>query len=152
MQNLFTPSKYYEDNAVVCRWIYNACTIAEVPETLYFYQMNPDGTTKGKISTKYFDFLWAMEEQISFYDSIGYVKMCERALALYFGSYEDRMDKTDHFEDKKKIERKITKDAITIWRKYRNKYPAIKKEWKHIFFVCCPFILRLAQSIKSGVR
>lgn len=152
LQNLFAPGKYYEDNAVVCKWIYDACRIAVVPETLYFYQMNPEGTTKGKISMKYFDFLWAMEEQISFYDSIGYVKMCERALALYFGSYEDRMDKTVYFEDKKKIEHQITKDAITIWKKYRNKYPAIQKEWKHIFFVCCPFSLRLAQSIKSGMR
>lgn len=144
-RNLFAPGKYYEDNAVVCKWIYDACRIAEVPDVLYFYQINPNGTTKGKISMKYFDFLWAMEEQIEFYDSVGYTKMCKSALDLYFGSYEDRMIKSSFLDNKKKIKRQITKNAIAVLKKYRKKYPQIRKEWKHIVMVCCPLALRLAQ-------
>lgn len=149
LKNLFAPGKVYEDNAVVCRWIYDAGKIAVLHEVLYFYQINLQGTTKGKISKKYFDFLWAIEEQIYFYDLVGYSVMCEKILTLYFGSYEDRMKKTVYFEDKKKIKKQITKNAVAIWKKYKNKYPIIRKEWKHLIYIYYPFTLKLLRKMRS---
>lgn len=150
LKHPFAPGKYYEDNAVVCKWIYDSSRIAVVPEMLYFYQINLNGTTKGKFSMKYFDFLWALEEQIRFYDSVGYAEMCECMLKQYFGSYEDRMDKTSLLDNNKEIKRRITKNAISVWKNYRNKYTSIQKDWKYILFTRYPFLLRLAQTIKKG--
>ena len=148
LKHPFTVGKYYEDNAVVCKWIYTAKKIAVVPQELYFYQINPEGTTKGKITHKYFDFLWAMEEQIQFYDLIGYSKMCQEALRLYFGSYEDRMDKTAYFTNKKRIRRKITGDAFRVWKRYKGKYTSVQNEWKHILLVALPVVLQVRGMMK----
>ena len=79
----FEAGRIYEDNAVVCRWLYEAKVVADIPHRYYFYQVNPAGTTKSQFSLKKLDFLWALEEQLRFYQNIGYEKM-EKIIAAYF--------------------------------------------------------------------
>ena len=48
----FTPGRVYEDNAIVCRWLYEAGIVADTPNHYYFYQVNSGGTTKKGFSVK----------------------------------------------------------------------------------------------------
>ena len=79
----FEAGRIFEDNAVVCRWLYEAKVVADIPHRYYFYQINPDGTTKSQFRLKHLDFLWALEEQLRFYQNIGYANM-EKIIAAYF--------------------------------------------------------------------
>lgn len=79
----FEEGRIYEDNAVVCRWLHAAKVAADIPHRYYFYQINPDGTTKSQFTLKKLDFLWALEEQLRFYQSIGY-NIMEKIIAKYF--------------------------------------------------------------------
>ena len=36
----FTKGKVYEDNAVVCQWLYKAKTVVDTNEKLYFFRIN----------------------------------------------------------------------------------------------------------------
>lgn len=74
-QYLFSENRIYEDNAVVFKWLYTAEMIVFCDNVLYFYFVNHDSTTKKKYSLKRLDWLWAVEEQISFYEKIGYHKL-----------------------------------------------------------------------------
>lgn len=79
----FTPNRIYEDNAVVCQWLHEAGKITYTNSAYYFYQINEDGTTKADFSLRKLDLLWALEEQISFYDSVGYQRIKKEICAYY---------------------------------------------------------------------
>lgn len=79
----FTAGRIYEDNAIVCQWLYEAKTVANMRERLYFYMVNPDGTTKSQFTLKKLDYLWALEEKIQFYKKVGYAKLRERFCSAY---------------------------------------------------------------------
>lgn len=81
--NPLTEGRIYEDNAVVCKWLYDAKKVAITKAPLYFYYINNTGTTKKGFSEKQLDVLWAFKEQINFFHSVGFKKMTEH-LATYF--------------------------------------------------------------------
>lgn len=78
-----TEGRIYEDNAVVCKWLYEAKKVALTDASLYFYYVNLSGTTKKEFTKKHLDILWAFKEQIDFFNLINYKKMTEH-LATYY--------------------------------------------------------------------
>lgn len=79
----FTTGRIYEDNAVVCRWLYEAKRVADIDEQLYYYRVNPNGTTKSSFSLKRLDYLWALEEILEFFKEIRYRRLQKRFCAIY---------------------------------------------------------------------
>lgn len=79
-----TEGRIYEDNAVVCKWLYEAEKVALTDAELYFYYVNTQGTTKRAFTEKQLDVLWAFKEQIDFFHSLGYKKMTEHLATYYF--------------------------------------------------------------------
>lgn len=71
----FTHGRIFEDNAVVCKWLYAAKKVTYCNNILYYYYVNSNGTTKSNYSLKHLDWLWAVREQIIFYEKVGYTKM-----------------------------------------------------------------------------
>ena len=71
----FTLGKIYEDSAVAFKCLNDAKSINITEEKLYFYRVNPNSTTQIDFSLKNLDFLWAIEEQISFYKDTNYDKI-----------------------------------------------------------------------------
>lgn len=78
-----TEGRIYEDNAIVCKWLYEAKKVALTDASLYFYYVNLSGTTKKEFTKKHLDILWAFKEQIDFFNLINYKKMTEH-LATYY--------------------------------------------------------------------
>ena len=80
----FTEGKFYEDNAVVCKWLYEAKTVAITDAALYFYYINTESTTQKNFNEKQLDVLWAFREQIEFFESLGYKKMLSYLCTFFF--------------------------------------------------------------------
>ncbi len=78
-----TEGRIYEDNAIVCKWLYEAKKVALTHTPLYFYYVNTSSTTKKEFTKKHLDVLWAFKEQIDFFISINFKKMTEH-LATYY--------------------------------------------------------------------
>lgn len=116
----FTESKIYEDNAVVCKWLHEAETVAITDAPLYFYFVNTAGTTKKAFSDKQIDILWAFKEQIDFFHSLGYKKMTEYLVAYYFEIYANTYYRAKNGYSKYLIPR-IKKHKKDIKKKY-SKY------------------------------
>lgn len=74
----FEKGRIHEDIAVVCRWLHKSHKVANTNDLLYYYQTNPNGTTKSPFSKKNIDNLWAMNETLRFYKNVGYFKMLKR--------------------------------------------------------------------------
>lgn len=81
--NPFTDGRIYEDNAVVCRWLVEAETVSNINDVLYFYRVNPQGTTKSEFKLKRLDSLWALREMASFYGSLDYKVLKARFCSAY---------------------------------------------------------------------
>lgn len=79
-----TEGRIFEDNAIVCKWLYETKKVALTDAPLYFYYVNTQGTTKKAFSQKRLDILWAFKEQIDFFYSIGFKKMTEHLATYYF--------------------------------------------------------------------
>lgn len=79
-----TQGRIYEDNAIVCKWLHEAKTVAITDAPLYFYYINTTGTTKKAFTEKQLDVLWAFKEQIDFFYSVDFKKMTEHLCSYYF--------------------------------------------------------------------
>lgn len=79
-----TEGRIYEDNAIVCKWLYEVKKVTLTHTPLYFYYVNTQGTTKKSFTQKHLDVLWAFKEQIDFFYSIGFKKMTEHLATYYF--------------------------------------------------------------------
>lgn len=65
IENPFPEGVYYEDNAIVYRWIINCNQLSIIDKELYFYRINNNGTTKGT-NNHIFDYVKALEQQIDY--------------------------------------------------------------------------------------
>lgn len=109
----FKEGRIYEDNAVTCRWLYEAQTIADISLGLYYYMINPNGTTKSKFNLKKLDYLWALEEQIGFYKEINYISMrelvCREYVIAASNLYVRIRDEEENEEEAKRLKKRIRK-------------------------------------------
>lgn len=84
VQNIpFTKGRIYEDNAVVCQWLYEAGRVADLADRLYFYFVNEQGTTKNSFSWKQLDYLWALRKQMRFFRKKKYTRMERKVKGQY---------------------------------------------------------------------
>lgn len=80
-KHLFTEGHVYEDNALVIRWLLEADRLCILNSPLYFYRINPNGTTKsGMTAKKRADYVWALSEQLDALDSHGMKELCNRRI------------------------------------------------------------------------
>ncbi len=112
-----TEGRIYEDNAIVCKWLYEAKTVTLTDATLYFYYVNTKGTTKKAFNQKRLDVLWAFKEQIDFFYSIGFEKMTEH-LATYYFEISANMHHGANIENGKKFIPYIKKYEREIKKQY----------------------------------
>lgn len=75
LKHPFTVGKIHEDSAVVFKWLNEAENVSVTDEQLYFYRVNPDSITQVDFSLKNLDYLWAIEEQMKFYENTDFNKM-----------------------------------------------------------------------------
>ena len=139
----FTKGKVYEDNAVVCQWLYKAKTVVDTNEKLYFYRINYEGTTKSNFSKKRVDYLWALEQQISFYDKIQFNQMLEELCKFYLENATEIYKKVNYELKDRALQKKIYNDTKIIYKKYKKQIKFEKKQLIYTIGVFHPRIIRI---------
>ena len=141
--NPFTDGRIYEDNAVVCRWLVEAETVSNINDVLYFYRVNPQGTTKSEFKLKRLDSLWALREMASFYGSLNYkvlkTRFCSaymQAAPAYYWKVVNELSQTAAAADLKKQMRQMMHKN----RKYIN---LTKPQRLAVYEVLYPYTMRL---------
>ncbi|MBQ5823851.1 MAG: glycosyltransferase family 2 protein [Clostridia bacterium] len=103
----FEVGRYHEDSPVISKILYFSQRMVIVPYELYFYRNNQNSITRTNFTLKNLDLLWAWEQQIEFYKSIGFKKMQKILEFQYFFSagkfYNNILESKDidHTEAKK---------------------------------------------------
>lgn len=146
----FTPGRVYEDNAVVCHWIYEAKTVAVLSEELYFYRGNPDSTTKKTFTLKRLDYLWALEEIVSFCTVAGYfdlrARFCDRYAETAADYYRRVLYELENADAAKVIKRSVK----ALLRKYD--LCLSKPQFEQLFDAMHPRLIRLYWPLEAAVR
>ena len=114
----FCPGRVYEDNAIVCRWLLEAMTVAMLPGKLYFYRVNPEGTTKSAFSIKRLDYLWALEEILDFYTKAEYFLLRQKFWEIYVETAADYYHVTHHELARKDLAKNIEKQLKVIQKRH----------------------------------
>ena len=79
----FQEGRIYEDNAVALNWLAEAGKVAVIEEKLYYYRINPSGTTKKPFSIKRLDLLWALEQRLNFCIEKHYSRLLGKYLIFF---------------------------------------------------------------------
>lgn len=146
----FVEGRVYEDNEAVCHWVCAAEMIARIPFALYFYRTNPDSTTKSQFSLKKLDYLWALEEIIRFYSSLGYHDLQERFVGRYVEASAGCFYGARCTLDRPDIARKI---ESSFWKFLRQQRLHLKKEqFEYWLDVTHPNWIRFYWPIEGTIR
>ena len=149
LQHPFTPGRVMEDNAVSCMWLTEAGSAAVIRSPLYFYRENPNGTMNAAFTTKNLDFLWALEQQLSFYGMCGFEMMQGAVAREYILSALYLADRAGNELGDAKLSHQIISDALRIGKKY-NAYLNLTQEENNKFFKTVhPIRHRIKKRIKS---
>ena len=147
----FSSGRIYEDNAVVCQWLYEAKKVTCSQEKLYFYMVNSTGTTKSQFSIKKLDYLWALEEIIKFYKKVGYEKLRKKFCTEYMTTavkYRWRMQDELHRQD---IAVEIGKQMRIVYRKNLGFFNLSADYRIHAYDAMFPKLMRLYWLSKTGL-
>lgn len=120
-KNPMTPGKIYEDNAVCCKWLVDAEKITVIEEVLYFYRQNPTGTMNQKFSVKQLDYLWALREQLNFYDCLNYKMMLNLVFEDYVGTAIWLSKEVEKYLNDKKLARNVLRECAETCKNYKGK-------------------------------
>ncbi len=137
------PGRIMEDNAVTCKWLVESGSVAIIHPPLYFYRENPNGTMNSAFSVKKLDFLWALNEQICFYKSLGYNKLRGRVSREYVLNALWFAKRAENELDDKRLAKKLTRDALKTQRNNSDCVSLTVAEKRKLFKACHPFLYRV---------
>jgi glycosyltransferase involved in cell wall biosynthesis len=153
----FTVGKIHEDSAVAFKWINETEFVNITDEQLYFYRTNPNSTTQTDFSLKNLDVLWAIEEQIKFYENTDFNKIKKMVYDNYAvvcaKMYYRLLENQEWTEEAKKLKKKL-RTFIQKKRRFIN----FNKDWvfNMVYGIIYPkpirAIFRLKRYIKNRKR
>ena len=146
----FREGRVYEDNEAVCRWIYQAGSLALVQDKLYFYRTNPDSTTKKAFSEKRLDYLWALESILTCWGSVGYVQLRQRFLDRYAEAAASCILGARQYLGRPDLARKTARSARRFLR--REKLRLTKPQFELLFDAAHPKLIRLYWPAEACLR
>jgi len=146
----FTEGRVFEDNEAVCHWVCGAKRMARLPLDLYFYRTNPDSTTQRTFSLKKLDYLWALEQIIEFYESLGYPRMKARFADRYAGELVNSCNGLRYDLGKPELVAGIQKRAAHFIRKQKLKLTLEQKE--ALLDVMHPKLIRIYWPVAGVVK
>lgn len=147
----FTPGRIYEDNAVVSKWLVEAGTVCDMDAELYFYRVNPQGTTKSAFQIKRLDYLWALGELVSFFKSIHYSAMRRKLCSLYMTESARFYLCARDAELSTSVLRKIRRQMRSMRRKNRRFVTLSKQQKLSVYDVMYPHRMQLYWFAQAGL-
>ncbi len=146
----FCQGRVYEDNEAVCHWIWEAGTLARIPHGLYFYRTNPQSTTQKAFALKRLDDLWALEQIIRFYDSVGCAGMKQRFSDRYAQAVADSCGGLRYHLNRTDLVRETEKRVKAFAREQNLSFSLQQRE--EMLDVMHPKLIRLYWPAKGAVQ
>ncbi|MBQ9880336.1 MAG: glycosyltransferase family 2 protein [Clostridia bacterium] len=146
---LFAEGRIYEDNALTCKWLIAAGTVSVVPEYMYYYRNNPNGTMNQRISEKKLDYIWALGELLSFFKSLGYDEM-RGAIAreyIFTSLWISEQVKTEL--NNPLLARKLIHDAVRVNRDNSDCLNLSESEKRKLFKAAHPLIHKIKKHLTT---
>ena len=143
----FTEGRIMEDNEVVCKWLTEAKTIAIIPEHLYYYRNNPSGTMNQPFSLQKLDYLWALEEQLSFFESRGLNKPQGPVSKEYVKTALWLASRVKNELGDEALARSVIRKAVRIHHKYAAIAGLTEDEERKLFKAAHPFLHRVKKKL-----
>lgn len=150
----FTVGRIYEDTGVVFKWFNETKFINITDEQLYFYRSNPSSTTQVDFSLRNLDVLWAIEEQIKFYENTDFNQLKKTAYNNYAivcaKMYYRLLENENWNKEAKKLKKKLR-----AFIQKKGKYINFNEDWAFnmVYGIVYPkpirIILRLKRYIKN---
>ena len=148
----FEPGKTYEDNAVVCKWIDEAKKVVESDELYYYYQINLNGISKSKFSAKSIDYLWALEEIITFCNRVGYNCIRKEFCSKYAIVATDYYYRVKNELGSIEICRGIKKQMKKVLRKNRSSVVLTKPQRLYVMSVLHPKYIAFREAVTVSIK
>lgn len=145
---LFSEGRIYEDNAIVCKWLYTAGKIVKCDDYMYFYCTDYPSTTRSDFNEKKMDYLWALEEQTSFYKEIGYKDIQKKVFNLYLATSKDYFYRLKVQLGETRRLKKYKKEFLLTLLKNNNVERFSKEKIYITLEIIVPFVMRIYSKIK----
>lgn len=144
-----TPGRVMEDNAVACQWLTAAGRAVVLHSPLYFYRENPTGTMQAPFSEKKLDFLWALEEQLAFYEEKGFYAMQGAVAREYIYSALFLAQKARTEAGDEELARGVIKKAVHVRKRYADRLILTDEETQKLFKAAHPFLHKIRKKLES---
>ena len=145
----FTPGRIMEDNAIACKWLTAAKCVVQIREPLYFYRDNPTGTMHTAFSPKRLDFLWALEEQLRFYQACGYAQMQGAVAREYIRSALWFAKRIRTELNDPKLSRRVVRRAVRIAVNNKKVFSLSAGEKDKLLKAAHPLLFRIRKKIRN---
>lgn len=100
LQFPFEVGRYHEDSPVISKVLHFSKRMTVIPHKLYFYRNNQNSITRSDLCLRHFDLLWAWDEQIAFFKTLGYDGMVARLNMRYVSSVYNLRKKAQQSKNK----------------------------------------------------
>lgn len=138
----FTAGKVYEDSAVACQWLFEAKTVLITETPLYFYQTNPEGTTKSSFSMKRLDGQWSLLEQISFCKKQRFYGLGHILGNTYLRKAKKLYQDICNLANNPRLQKQFQRDTLRFYRKHKKLLSLSFTENRFVFDVLCPIRMK----------
>lgn len=136
-----------EDNATACKWLVASGTVAVIKAPLYFYRENPNGTMNSAFSAKKLDFLKALEDQIGFFDEIGYERLSAAVAGEYVRAALWLAGRVKKELKDDRLAGRVISDAARMRKLRRGRIELTEKEESDLFRAAHPLLHRIKKKI-----
>ena len=147
ISHMFTVGRIFEDNEVTGKWLTEAGTISIVPEHLYYYRNNPAGTMNQPFSRKKLDFLWALEELLTFFDRPGFRAMQGKIARDYVFSSVWMAERVKNEMGDPALAREVIRKATRIQNRYAAQMHLTDEEKRKLFKAAHPMLHRIKKKL-----
>ena len=127
-----------EDNATVYRILYEAESVAECDEILYYYYQNPDSTVNQMFRRKNLDWLLVPQEMIAYFTEHEDPLLTDKCNRMYLSALEDMFRKVHENLDDPDVERELKKKLRLQYRHEKKRYPMTIRTHPGIFEILFP--------------
>lgn len=148
--HMFHEGRVYEDNEAVCHWVCGAKRIARLPQYLYFYRTNPESTTQRTFSVKKLDYLWALEQIIRHYDTLGFLQMKQRFADRYVQELVNSCNGLRYSLERPELVVQVEKQARIFLRQQKIELTRSQKE--ALLDVMHPKLIRIYWPVAGAVK
>lgn len=147
----FENGRVFEDNAVTIKWLHASKDIIVITPPLYYYQINPKGTTKSlETEKRVVDWLWSRDQLLDFFSKNclnGLYKKCVSKMFVV-GAY--KYFDTQH--GNKELGLFIKRQMKTRWNQYKNKVDLDRNSRSYVYEMLFPVEARVVSKMRSFLK